>query len=75
MKVIAAYLLVVLGGNASPSADNLNSILGSVGIEVDEDKLNLLLSQVSSLRAKPWLKEAETERFWAWVRFLWSRRS
>ncbi|KAL8464120.1 hypothetical protein ACS0TY_033880 [Phlomoides rotata] len=46
MKVIAAYLLVVLGGNASPSADNLNSILGSVGIEVDEDKLNLLLSQV-----------------------------
>ncbi|KAL8496398.1 hypothetical protein ACS0TY_020200 [Phlomoides rotata] len=46
MKVIAAYLLAVLGGNASPSADDLNSILGSVGIEVDEDKLNLLLSQV-----------------------------
>ncbi|KAL8543507.1 hypothetical protein ACS0TY_004161 [Phlomoides rotata] len=46
MKVIAAYLLAVLGGNASPSVDDLNSILGSVGIEVDEDKLNLLLSQV-----------------------------
>ncbi|KAL8474166.1 hypothetical protein ACS0TY_030845 [Phlomoides rotata] len=48
MKIIAAYLLVVLGGNASPSADDLKSILGSVGIEVDEDKLNLLLSQVKS---------------------------
>ncbi|KAL8478146.1 hypothetical protein ACS0TY_030148 [Phlomoides rotata] len=29
MKIIAAYLLVVLGGNASPSADDLKSILGS----------------------------------------------
>ncbi|KAL8545425.1 hypothetical protein ACS0TY_005547 [Phlomoides rotata] len=46
MKVIAAYLLAVLGGNVSPSADDLNSILGLVGIEIDEDNLNLLLSQV-----------------------------
>lgn len=29
MKVIAAYLLAVLGGNASPSADDLKGILGS----------------------------------------------
>ncbi|KAL8527830.1 hypothetical protein ACS0TY_005598 [Phlomoides rotata] len=46
MKVIAAYLLAVLGGNVSPSTDDLNSILGLVGIEIDEDNLNLLLSQV-----------------------------
>lgn len=29
MKVIAAYLLAVLGGNISPSAENLKDILGS----------------------------------------------
>lgn len=29
MKVIAAYLLAVLGGNASPSADDVKDILCS----------------------------------------------
>ncbi|KAJ0816444.1 putative ribosomal protein P2 [Helianthus annuus] len=30
MKVVAAYLLALLGGNTSPSADDLKNILGSV---------------------------------------------
>ncbi|XP_016477264.1 large ribosomal subunit protein P2w [Nicotiana tabacum] len=46
MKVIAAYLLAVLGGNASPSAKDLKSILGCVGAEADDDRIKLLLSQV-----------------------------
>ncbi|GLU19225.1 hypothetical protein SLE2022_354860 [Rubroshorea leprosula] len=46
MKVIAAYLLAVLGGNANPTADDLKDILGSVGCEVDEDRIELLLSEV-----------------------------
>ncbi|KAI3461307.1 hypothetical protein Pfo_017970 [Paulownia fortunei] len=46
MKVVAAYLLAVLGGNTCPSADDLKDILGSVGAEADEDKIELLLSQV-----------------------------
>ncbi|XP_065869377.1 large ribosomal subunit protein P2A-like [Euphorbia lathyris] len=46
MKVVAAYLLAVLGGNTSPSAENLKDILGSVGCDADEDKIELLLSQV-----------------------------
>lgn len=29
MKVVAAYMLATLGGNASPSADDLKKILGS----------------------------------------------
>ena len=29
MKVVAAYLLAVLGGNTTPSADDLKNILGS----------------------------------------------
>ena len=46
MKVIAAYLLAVLGGNTSPSAENLKDILGSVGAETDDEKIELLLSEV-----------------------------
>ncbi|KAL5554761.1 hypothetical protein UlMin_042162 [Ulmus minor] len=46
MKVIAAYLLAVLGGNACPSADDVKNILSSVGAEADDEKIELLLSQV-----------------------------
>ncbi|KAE8673665.1 60S acidic ribosomal protein P2-1 [Hibiscus syriacus] len=46
MKVVAAYLLAVLGGNSSPSADDVKNILGSVGAEADDDRIELLLSEV-----------------------------
>nr|GMD19094.1 60S acidic ribosomal protein P2B-like [Ipomoea batatas] len=46
MKVIAAYLLAVLGGNACPSAGDIKKILSSVGAEADDDRIELLLSQV-----------------------------
>ncbi|XP_051142952.1 60S acidic ribosomal protein P2-like [Andrographis paniculata] len=46
MKVIAAYLLAVLGGNVSPSAEDVKNILASVGADADDDKVELLLSQV-----------------------------
>ncbi|XP_059438286.1 large ribosomal subunit protein P2y-like [Corylus avellana] len=47
MKVVAAYLLAVLGGNTSPSADNVKNILGSVGAEVDDSKIDLFLCEVA----------------------------
>lgn len=46
MKVIAAYLLAVLGGNTRPSASDLKDILGSVGAEADDERIELLLSEV-----------------------------
>ena len=46
MKVIAAYLLAVLGGNADPSAADLKKILASVGADAEDDRIELLLSQV-----------------------------
>ncbi|KAK4762135.1 hypothetical protein SAY87_030019 [Trapa incisa] len=44
--VVAAYLLAVLGGNTTPSADDVKKILGSVGAETDDDMVQLLLSEV-----------------------------
>ncbi|KAI3917572.1 hypothetical protein MKW98_021334 [Papaver atlanticum] len=47
MKVIAAYLLAVLGGNKEPTAEDIKNILGSVGAADDSDeRIQLLLSQV-----------------------------
>ncbi|CAN0923148.1 60S acidic ribosomal protein P2B [Linum grandiflorum] len=46
MKLIATYLLAVLGGNNSPTADDLKSILSSVGADIDDERIEFLLSQV-----------------------------
>ncbi|XP_022872284.1 60S acidic ribosomal protein P2B-like [Olea europaea var. sylvestris] len=46
MKIIAAYLLACLGGNPSPTADDLKDVLASVGAEADDERIELLLSQV-----------------------------
>ncbi|CAO2824073.1 unnamed protein product [Amaranthus hypochondriacus] len=47
MKVVAAYLLACLGGNASPSSDDVKAIFNSVGIEADDDRIELFMSQVN----------------------------
>ncbi|MFS8004925.1 putative ribosomal protein L12 family [Helianthus anomalus] len=46
MKVVAAFLLALLGGNATPSDEDLKNILASVGADAEDDKIELLLSQV-----------------------------
>jgi large subunit ribosomal protein LP2 len=46
MKHVASYLLLVLGGNASPSADDVTKALSSVGVEADSESLNKLISEL-----------------------------
>ena len=43
MRNIAAYLLAVLGGNASPSVDDVKKILDSVSIKADDAQLKKLV--------------------------------
>ncbi|KAL7786776.1 ribosomal protein 60S [Trichoderma ceciliae] len=47
MKHLAAYLLLTLGGNDSPSADDIKKVLSSVGIEAENDRLEKLISELS----------------------------
>ncbi|KAL1925449.1 ribosomal P2 domain-containing protein [Calcarisporiella thermophila] len=47
MRHLAAYMLLTLGGNASPSAEDIKSILSTVGIEAEEERLNQLLSELA----------------------------
>ena len=46
MKHLAAYLLLGLGGNTSPSASDIKSVLESVGIDADEDRLDKLIAEL-----------------------------
>ena len=46
MRVVAAYLLAVLGGNTQPDAAAINKILSSVGIEADKEKVEKLISEL-----------------------------
>uniref|UniRef100_A0A147A816 Large ribosomal subunit protein P2 n=1 Tax=Fundulus heteroclitus TaxID=8078 RepID=A0A147A816_FUNHE len=47
MRYVAAYLLAVLGGNANPSAKDIKDILGSVGIEAEDERLNKVVSELN----------------------------
>lgn len=46
MKHLAAYLLLGLGGNSSPSAKDIKKVLDSVGIEADDERLDKLLEEL-----------------------------
>lgn len=46
MKYLAAYLLLQQGGNTSPSASDIKTLLETVGAEVEESRLALLLKEL-----------------------------
>ena len=43
MKHIAAYALLVLGGNSSPSAADVEKVLKEAGVKADADKVEALV--------------------------------
>eukprot|EP00595_Chromulina_sp_UTEXLB2642_P001231 CAMPEP_0196765488 /NCGR_PEP_ID=MMETSP1095-20130614/9383_1 /TAXON_ID=96789 ORGANISM="Chromulina nebulosa, Strain UTEXLB2642" /NCGR_SAMPLE_ID=MMETSP1095 /ASSEMBLY_ACC=CAM_ASM_000446 /LENGTH=119 /DNA_ID=CAMNT_0042123615 /DNA_START=73 /DNA_END=432 /DNA_ORIENTATION=- len=46
MRHLAAYLLLVVGGNATPTAEDVTTLLGTAGIEVDSDRLQTLITDL-----------------------------
>ena len=47
MRYVAAYLLAVLGGNTSPSADDIKKILSSVGIDATDENVKKVISELN----------------------------
>lgn len=47
MKHLAAYLLLGLAGNTSPSESDIKSVLESVGIDADDDRLSKLIEELN----------------------------
>ncbi|KAI0461704.1 60S acidic ribosomal protein P2 [Komagataella kurtzmanii] len=46
MKYLAAYLLLQQGGVQTPSAEQISDLLQTVGSEVDESRLSVLLKEL-----------------------------
>ena len=47
MKYLAAYALLVLGGNEHPTADDMIKLFKEVGTSVDKEKLAVMLEKVA----------------------------
>jgi large subunit ribosomal protein LP2 len=65
MKHIAAYLLLGLAGNTSPSASDIKGVLESVGIDAEEDRLEKLLSElegkdIATVRRQQYLENCQS---------------
>ncbi|AQZ16661.1 RPP2B (YDR382W) [Zygosaccharomyces parabailii] len=58
MKYLAAYLLLVEGGNAKPSARDIKHVVESIGVEAEDSRIESLLS---SLEGKTSLNELIAE--------------
>jgi len=61
MKHLAAYLLLVTGGNTSPSAEDIKSVLGAVGIDADEERLTSLLKELDGKDINELIAEGSTK--------------
>lgn len=48
MKYLAAYLLLNAGGKASPAAADIKTLLSSVGIESEEERVSSLITALDS---------------------------
>jgi len=46
MRYIAAYLLLQIGGKASPSAADIKKVLAAGGVDADDERLEKLLAEV-----------------------------
>ncbi|KAI9782126.1 MAG: 60S acidic ribosomal protein P2 [Geoglossum umbratile] len=61
MKHLAAYLLLQIGGNASPSAKDVKAVLASVGIEADDERLKTLISELKGKNVSELIAEGSTK--------------
>ncbi|PLB48076.1 ribosomal protein 60S [Aspergillus steynii IBT 23096] len=61
MKHVAAFLLLTLAGNESPSAADVKGVLSSVGIDADEERLTKLISELEGKNLQELISEGTTK--------------
>ncbi|CAM9598811.1 unnamed protein product, partial [Hapterophycus canaliculatus] len=47
MRHLATYMLLVLGGNASPTKEDVTTALAAVGVDCDEARLDQLIADMA----------------------------
>jgi len=61
MRHIAAYLLLQIGGNASPSASDVKTVLSAVGIEADDSRLDKLIAELKGKSVNELIAEGSSK--------------
>ncbi|MCJ1397369.1 60S acidic ribosomal protein P2 [Xylographa trunciseda] len=61
MKHLAAYLLLGLGGNTEPSAEDIKGVLESVGIDADEERLEKLIAELKGKDLQELISEGSSK--------------
>ncbi|KAI4720104.1 hypothetical protein E4T48_03703 [Aureobasidium sp. EXF-10727] len=61
MKYLAAYLLLNLAGNEQPSAEDVKSVLSSVGVDAEGDRLEKLISELSGKNIQELITEGSAK--------------
>ncbi|XP_076369339.1 uncharacterized protein LOC143256259 isoform X2 [Tachypleus tridentatus] len=61
MRYVAAYLLSVLGGNKNPSSEDIEKILGSVGIEAEKQKLDKVIKELKGKDVKEVMEQGRSK--------------
>ncbi|KAI5957170.1 hypothetical protein KGF54_000098 [Candida jiufengensis] len=46
LKYLAAYLLLVSAGKTSPTAEDIKSVLSAASVDIEEDKIEKLISEL-----------------------------
>ncbi|KAL2815374.1 60s acidic ribosomal protein-domain-containing protein [Aspergillus granulosus] len=61
MKYLAAYLLLALAGNESPSASDIKEVLSAVGIDAEGERLEKLLSELEGKNIQELIAEGSAK--------------
>ncbi|KKK27086.1 hypothetical protein P175DRAFT_0526959 [Aspergillus ochraceoroseus IBT 24754] len=61
MKHLAAYLLLGLAGNESPSAADIKAVLSSVGVDAEEERLEKLIAELQGKDINELIAEGATK--------------
>ena len=69
MRYVAAYMLAALGSQGDPTAADVEKILGSVGVEVEADKLKKVISELKGKVLEDLIAAGE-QRNWVCPGFL-----
>ncbi|CAI5756130.1 unnamed protein product [Candida verbasci] len=57
LKYLAAYLLLVNAGNASPSASDIKNVLSAADVEIEDEKVEKLIAEVEGKNVEELIAE------------------
>jgi len=61
MRYVSAYLLAQLGGHNQPTVDDMKKILGSVGIDCEEERAKRVIESLKGKNVEELIEKGKTK--------------